>query len=90
MIYVMPSGPGSPLSPELDKVMALAFDHGYRVGLQLGDHGRVVVHVRDIAGDQKVIAILGEDSEDCARRLMIEMLKRGYVPRGSLSTMGGG
>lgn len=86
---MMPSGYGADWMVELERVMQLAYDHGYRVGLQIGQHGRVVVHVRDISGDRKVIAMLGEEIEDCASRLFIEMLKRRYVPRGSLETAGG-
>jgi hypothetical protein len=86
---MMPSGHGSERMPELERVMQLAYDHGYRVGLQIGEHGRVVVHVRDVSHDAKVIAILGEDVETCAAELFVEMLRRAYVPRRDLETMGG-
>lgn len=69
---------------ELERVMQLAYDHGYRVGLQLGDHGRVVLHVRDITESRRVIAVIGNDIEESAAMLFIEILKRGYVPRHDL------
>jgi hypothetical protein len=67
--------------PELERVMQLAYAHGYRVGLQVGDHGRCVVHVRDISDDQKVIAVISETIEMGAAELFVEMLRRQYVPR---------
>ena len=81
---MMPSGDGVPQLPELDRVMQLAYEHGYRVGLQIGEHGRYVVHVRDLSNARRVIAILGGGIEDCAAKLFIEMLRQGYVPRGDL------
>jgi hypothetical protein len=75
--------------PELERVMGLAHDHGYRVGLQICDHGRYVVHVRDVSEDRRVIAILGEDIESCAAQLFVEMLKREYVPRHIETTVQG-
>jgi len=86
---MMPSGFGSETMPELERVMQLAYLHGYRVGLQVGEHGRVILHVRDVTEDRRVIAVLGETIEECARRLFGEILKRGYVPRHDLSTSGG-
>jgi hypothetical protein len=86
---MMPSGHGSERMPELERVMQLAYEHGYRVGLQVGEHDRVVVHVRDMSHEKRVIAVLGEAIEDCSAKLFIEMLKRGYVPRGDLQAMGG-
>jgi len=67
--------------PELERVMQLAYAHGYRVGLQVGDHGRCVVHVRDISSDRKVIAVIAETVEMGAAELFVEMLRRQYVPR---------
>jgi len=67
--------------PELERVMQLAYEHGYRVGLQVGDHGRCVVHVRDVSEDQKVIAVISETIEMGAAELFVEMLRRAYVPR---------
>jgi hypothetical protein len=67
--------------PELERVMQLAYQHGYRVGLQVGEHGRCVVHVRDIADDRKVIAVIAETIEMGAAELFVEMLRRQYVPR---------
>ena len=75
--------------PSLERVMQLAYDHGYRVGLQVGEHGRCLLHVRDVSHDAKVIAVLSSTIEDAADRLMIEMLRRKYVPRGDLSRAGG-
>jgi hypothetical protein len=72
--------------PELERVMHTAYDHGYRVGIQIGEHGRYVVHVRDMSHDKRVIAVLGSAIEECAEKLFVEMLRRGYVPRGDLST----
>ncbi len=62
--------------PELERVMQLAYQHGYRVGLQVGDHGRSVVHVRDISDDRKVIAVIAETIEMGAAELFVEMLRR--------------
>jgi hypothetical protein len=73
--------------PELERVMQLAYEHGYRVGLQVGDHGRCVVHVRDMSQDQKVIAVISETIEMGAAELFVEMLRRAYVPR-HLEAMG--
>jgi hypothetical protein len=73
--------------PELERVMQLAHEHGYRVGLQVGDHGRCVVHVRDMSADQKVIAVIAETIEMGAAELFVEMLRRAYVPR-HLEAMG--
>ena len=81
----MPSGPPSPSMRNLDRVMHLAREHGYRVGLQVGEHGRVVVHVRDMHRELRVIAILGDDIERTADALFSEMLKRQYVPRNERS-----
>ena len=75
--------------PNLERVMQLAYEHGYRVGLQVGEHGRVLLHVRDIRGEAKVIAVLGSSIETSATELFTEMLRRGYVPRRDLSTAGG-
>jgi hypothetical protein len=83
----LPSGPGCERMPELERVMQLAHEHGYRVGLQLGDHGRCVVHVRDMSQDQKVIAVISETIEMGAAELFVEMLRRAYVPR-QLEAMG--
>lgn len=83
----LPSGPGCERMPELERVMQLAHEHGYRVGLQVGDHGRCVVHVRDMSQDQKVIAVISETIEMGAAELFVEMLRRAYVPR-HLETMG--
>lgn len=70
----------------LDRVMYLAAEHGYRVGLQVGDHGRVVVHVRDMHREQRVIAMLGNAIEDAADALFQEMLRRQYVPRDQMTS----
>ena len=86
---MMPSGHGSERMPELERVMQLAYDHGYRVGLQIGDHGRVLVHCRDIDGDQKVIAVIAASIEEGASELFVEMLRRRYVPRSSDLTAAG-
>ena len=67
--------------PELERVMQLAYQHGYRVGLQVGEHGRCVVHVRDVSADHKVIAVIAETIEMGAAELFVEMLRRQYVPR---------
>ena len=73
--------------PHLERVMQLAHEHGYRVGLQLGT-GKVVVHVRDVTEDRKVIAILADSIERGAEQLFIEMLRRAYVPRHHLTEAG--
>lgn len=86
---MMPSGPGVEKMANLERVMQLAYEHGYRVGLQVGEHGRVLIHLRDIHGTEKVIAVLGKSIEVAANELFTEMLRRGYVPRRDLSTAGG-
>lgn len=73
--------------PELERVMQLAYEHGYRVGLQIGKQGRCIVHVRDVSSDAKVIAVIAETIEMGASELFVEMLRRGYVPR-RLEAMG--
>lgn len=75
------SGHPAPTMRNLDRVMHLAREHGYRVGLQVGEHGRIVLHVRDVTEERKVIAMLGDDIERTADALFSEMLKRKYVPR---------
>ena len=85
---MMPSGNGADTMPNLERVMQLAYDHGYRVGLQIGKCGRVVIHVRDMTREQKVIALIGDELEECASRLFVEMLKRNYVPRQATNMMG--
>ena len=64
---------------DLDRVYRAAYAYGFRVGLQLGDHGRVVLHVRDMASDRKVIAVIGMDIESAAVELLHKMMAAGYV-----------
>jgi hypothetical protein len=85
----MPSGYGSETMPELERVMQLAYEHGYRVGLQIGKCGKIVIHIRDLALEHQPIVILGTDIEQCAAHLFLEILKRKYVPRGDVSRAGG-
>ena len=73
--------------PHLERVMQLAYEHGYRVGLQIGDQ-LVVIHVRDVTEDRKVIAIMAKTIESGAEQLFIEMLRRAYVPRHHLTEAG--
>lgn len=75
----LPSGAASPRMRDLDRVYRSAYAHGFRVGLQLGDHGRVVLHVRDMASDRKVIAVIGMDIESAAVELLHKMRAAGYV-----------
>lgn len=65
----------------LDRVMLLAREHGYRVGLQVGEHGMYALHVRDVTADRKVIAVLGRSIDDAADELLNRILSSGYVPR---------
>lgn len=75
----LPSGEASPRMRDLDRVYRAAYAYGFRVGLQLGDHGRVVLHVRDMASDRKVIAVIGMDIESAAVELLHKMRAAGYV-----------
>jgi len=61
--------------------MLLAREHGYRVGLQVGEHGMYALHVRDVTADRKVIAVLGRSIDDAADELLNRILSSGYVPR---------
>lgn len=70
---------------DLDRVYRAAYANGFRVGLQIGDHGRVVLHVRDMTNDLKVIAVIGMDIESAAVELFEKMTRSGYCDRG-LST----
>ena len=78
----LPSGPPAPTMRNLDRVMHLAYAHGYRVGLQVGaTSDRFVLYVRDLYREEKTIAILGSDIEKTSTALFGEMLRRHYVPR---------
>ena len=88
MSTLLPSGRCADSMSSLDRVMSLAYEYGYRVGLQLGAHGRVVIHVRDIEGDNKVIAVISDTIENAANVLFDRILKSGYVPRSRFSGVG--
>jgi hypothetical protein len=79
----LPSGSASPRMRDLDRVYRTARANGFRVGLQVGDHGRVVLHVRDMTDDLKVIAVIGMDIESAAVELLHKMMAAGYCERGS-------
>lgn len=72
----------------LDRVMLLAREHGYRVGLQVGEHGMYALHVRDVTADRKVIAVLGRSIDDASDELLSRILSSGYVPRACESKRG--
>jgi len=88
MSTLLPSGRCADSMSSLDRVMSLAYEYGYRVGLQLGAHGRVVMHVRDIEGDNKVIAVISDTIENASNVLFDRILKSGYVPRSRYSGVG--
>jgi hypothetical protein len=70
MTVELPSGHAAPSMTSLDRVTRLAYEHGYRVGLQIGEHGIVAAHVRDIEGEQKMIAVLGRTIEEASVELL--------------------
>jgi len=85
MTIELPSGHAAPSMTSLDRLTRLAYEHGYRVGLQIGEHGRIVIHVRDIESDQKPIVIIGSEIGEVADRLLNEILQKKYIPRGTHS-----
>ena len=81
MTVELPSGHADPSMTSLDRVTRLAYEHGYRVGLQIGEHGIVAAHVRDIEGDNKMIAVLGRTIEEASVELLRRFVASGYIPR---------
>ena len=81
MTIELPSGHAAPSMTSLDRVMRLAYEHGYRVGLQIGEHGMVAAHVRDIEGDENMIAVVGRSIEEASTELLRRFVASGLIPR---------
>ena len=75
-----PSLPGWRM-PQLHRCHVAALNHGYRIGLQVGEHGAVAVACRDIAGERPAIIVMGNDIEYVATVLFAKMLAETYIPR---------
>jgi hypothetical protein len=72
----------APGMTSLDRVMHLARTHDYRVGLQVAEHSeQIILAVRDMREERRVIAVLSPSIEVAADALFAEMLRRQYVPR---------
>jgi len=56
-------------------------NHGYRIGLEVGDNAAVAVSCRDIGGEMPTIYVLGLDIEYVATILFAKMLQEQYIPR---------
>ena len=56
-------------------------NHGYRIGLELGDNGAVALGCRDIDGEKPTIVVLGLDIEYVATILFAKLLQEHYIPR---------
>ena len=67
--------------PYLHRCHVAALNHGYRIGLVVGEHGAVGLSVRDMGGVAKGIMILGSDIEYCATILFAKMLEEKLIPR---------
>ena len=77
---IEPSLPGWRM-PQLHRCHVAALNHGYRIGLEIGEHGVVAVGCRDIDGDQPTIVVWGDNLEYVATILFAKMLQQEYVPR---------
>ena len=56
-------------------------NHGYRIGLEMGDNGAVALGCRDIDGEKPTIVVLGVDIEYVATILFAKLLQEQYIPR---------
>lgn len=56
-------------------------NHGYRIGLEMGDNGAVALGCRDIDGEKPTIVVLGGDIEYVATILFAKLLQEQYIPR---------
>lgn len=56
-------------------------NHGYRIGLELGENGAVALGCRDIDGEKPTIVVLGLDIEYVATILFAKLLQEQYIPR---------
>lgn len=56
-------------------------NHGYRIGLELGNNGAVALGCRDIDGEKPTIVVLGLDIEYVATILFAKLLQEQYIPR---------
>ncbi len=81
MTIELPSGHAAPSMTSLDRVTRLAYEHGYRVGLQIGEHDIIAAHIRDIEGDEKMIAVLGRSIEEASTELLRRFVASGLIPR---------
>jgi len=84
---IEPSLPGWRM-PQLNRCHVAAINHGYRIGLELGDNGAVALGCRDIDGEKPTMVVLGGDIEYVATILFAKMLQEQYIPR-SINTPGG-
>jgi hypothetical protein len=67
--------------PQLNRCHVAALNHGYRIGLELGDNGAVALGCRDIDGEKQTIVVLGADLEYVATILFAKLLQEQYIPR---------
>lgn len=77
---IEPSLPGWRM-PQMHRCHVAALNHGYRIGLELGENGAVAVSCRDIGGEMPTIYMLGLDIEYVATILFAKMLQEEYIPR---------
>ena len=77
---IEPSLPGWRM-PQLHRCHVAAMNHGYRIGLEVGDNAAVAVSCRDIGREMPTIYVLGLDIEYVATILFAKMLQEQYIPR---------
>lgn len=77
---IEPSLPGWRM-PQMHRCHVAALNHGYRIGLELGDNGAVALGCRDMGGEMPTIVVLGTDIEYVATILFAKMLSEQYIPR---------
>lgn len=69
--------------PNMHRCHVAALEHGYRIGLQIGEHGAAALSCRDVQGDRRTMVIVGDHNlEYIATVLFAKMLAEKYVPRG--------
>ena len=67
--------------PYLHRCHVAALNHGYRIGLVVGENGAVGLSVRDTAGVANGVMVMGNDIEYCATILFAKMLEEKLIPR---------
>ena len=80
MRVIEPSLPGWRM-PYLHRCHVAALNHGYRIGLVVGENGAVGLSVRDTAGVANGVMVMGNDIEYCATILFAKMLEEKLIPR---------